>query len=54
MQEDRLPREQGSPSAPPSRATPAEVAGQADHCLGDLVARAVLEAVDTYVVIMNE
>ncbi|NTW85673.1 MAG: HAMP domain-containing histidine kinase, partial [Holophagaceae bacterium] len=36
------------------RATPTEVAGQAELCLGDLVARAVLEAVDTYAVIMNE
>ena len=54
MQEDRLPREQESSSAPPGRATPTEVAGQADLCLGDLVARAVLEAVDTYAVIMNE
>ncbi len=54
MQEDRLPREQESPSVPPGRATPKEVAGQADLCLGDLVAKAVLEAVDTYAVIMNE
>ena len=54
MQEDRLPREQASPPALPGRATPTEVAGQADLCLGDLVAKAVLEAVDTYAVIMNE
>lgn len=54
MQEDRLPREQESSSASPGRATPTEVAGQAELCLGDLVARAVLEAVDTYAVIMNE
>jgi len=54
MNQEGSPSGQALPPAAPGRATPAEVSTQADLCLGDLVAQAVLEAVDTYAVILNE
>lgn len=47
------PSRHGTHFAPPERATPAEVNEQVAFCLDDPVARAVLEAVDSYAVVLN-
>lgn len=47
------PSEHGTFFASPGRATPAEVSEQAGLCLDDPMVHAVLEAVDSYAVILN-
>lgn len=54
MAESTFPPLSGTFFAPPGRATPAEVREQASLCLDDPVLHAVLEAVDSYAVVLNE
>lgn len=53
MNEVKLPAEHGAFSAPPGRATPAEVSDQVRVCLDDPLIQAVLEAVSSYAVVLN-
>jgi signal transduction histidine kinase len=53
MTEERLPSNYGSLVVPLGRATPAEVSDQASLCLEDPMIHAVLEAVDSYAVVLN-
>lgn len=53
MKEEGLPLEDGPFFAPLGRATSAEVSDQANLCLVDPVIHAVLEAVDSYALVLN-
>jgi len=53
MNKERLPSEYGSFFAAAGRATPTEVSEQASLCLDDPMVHALLEAVDSYAVILN-
>ena len=53
MNLDGGPSGQGGVFAPPGRATPAKLKVQANLCLDDATVHAVLEAVDSYAVILN-
>ena len=53
MTEEGLPFGYGTFFAPPGRATPAAVNEQATLCLDDAAVHAVLEAVDSYAVVLN-
>jgi signal transduction histidine kinase len=53
MTKDKLRSRNGNGFAPPDRATVAEVGDQADLCLNSPVIQAVLDAVDTYAVVLN-
>ena len=53
MTEKGLPSGHGTFFAPPGRATPTEVCDQASLCLDDPMVHAVLEAVDSYAVVLN-
>lgn len=54
MAEATFPPLSGTYFAPPGRATPAEVREQANLCLDDPILHAVLQAVDSYAVVLNE